>query len=165
MNWLPPASCDALTICAGLGGLRLSPVLAARLADSRLKKFQEILALKGFLRYQWLFLLAYRWGNNMVELHSWLSHQHSGLRTYVALQQMTNELAETDAEHRAVYRLLSSILDPFIASFDEEPLLAGIAETTFQRLLAVVRDADNAISLAPDQQIDALNRIAAVDLI
>jgi hypothetical protein len=32
-------------------------------------------------------------------------------------------------------------------------------------LLAVVRDADNAITLAPDQQIDALNRIAAVDLI
>jgi hypothetical protein len=101
----------------------------------------------------------------MVELHSWLSHQHSGLRTYVTLQQMTDELAEADAAHRAVYRLLSSILDPFIASFDEEPLPASVAETTFQRLLAVVRDADNAIALAPDQQIDALNRIAAVDLI
>jgi hypothetical protein len=60
---------------------------------------------------------------------------------------------------------LSSILDPFIASFDEEPLPAGLAETTFHRLLAVVRDADNAIALAPDQQIDALNRIAAVELI
>ena len=81
------------------------------------------------------------------------------------IQQMTNELAETDAEHRAVYRLLSSIIDPFIASFDEEPLPAGVAETMFQRLLAVVRDADNAITLAPDQQIDALNRIAAVDLV
>jgi hypothetical protein len=101
----------------------------------------------------------------MVELHNWLSHQHSGLRTYVALQKMTDELAETDAEHRAVYRLLSSILDPFIASFDEEPLPAGAAETAFQRLLAVVREADNAIALAPDRQIEALNRIAAVDLI
>jgi hypothetical protein len=48
----------------------------------------------------------------MVELHNWLSHQHSGLRTYVALQKMTDELAETDAEHCAVYKLLSSILDP-----------------------------------------------------
>lgn len=101
----------------------------------------------------------------MVELHSWLSHQHPGLKTYVALQKMTNELAETDGEHRAVYRLLSSIIDPFIASFDEEPLPAGVAETTFRRLLNVVRDADHAISLAPDQQIDALNRIAAVDLV
>jgi hypothetical protein len=101
----------------------------------------------------------------MVELHSWLSHQHPGLKTYVALQKKTNELVQSDADHRAVYKLLSSILDPFIASFDEEPLPAGIAETTFQRLLAVVRDADNSISLAPDQQIDALNKIASVDLV
>ena len=101
----------------------------------------------------------------MVELHSWLSGQHPGLKTYVALQQKTNELAQSDTEHRAVYKLLSSILDPFIASFDEEPLPAGVAETTFQRLLSVVRDADKAISLAPDQQIHALNRIAAVDLV
>jgi hypothetical protein len=101
----------------------------------------------------------------MVELHSWLAHQHPGLRTYVALQRKTDELAEADADHRAVYRLLSSILDPFIASFDEEPLPAGVAETTFQRLLSVVRDADNAITLAPDQQIDALNKIASVELV
>ena len=101
----------------------------------------------------------------MVALHSWLSHQHPGLKTYVALQQKTNELAQSDADHRAVYKLLSSILDPFIASFDEEPLPAGIAETTFQRLLCVVRDADKAISLAPDQQIDALNKIASVELL
>jgi hypothetical protein len=101
----------------------------------------------------------------MVELHSWLSHQHPGLKTYVALQQKTSELAQTDAEHRAVYRLLSSIIDPFIASFDEEPLPADTAETTFRRLLDVVRDADNAIMLAPEQQIDALNRIAAVELV
>jgi hypothetical protein len=101
----------------------------------------------------------------MVELHSWLSHQHPGLKTYVALQQKTNELAQSDADHRAVYKLLSSIIDPFIASFDEEPLPAGVADATFQRLLAVVRDADNAISLAPDQQIDALNKIASVDLV
>ena len=101
----------------------------------------------------------------MVELHSWLSRQHSGLKTYVALQNKTNELAQSDADHRAVYKLLSSILDPFIASFDEEPLPAGVAETTFQRLLAVVRDADNSISLAPDQQIDALNKIASVELV
>lgn len=101
----------------------------------------------------------------MVELHSWLSHQHPGLRTYVALQQKTNELARTDAEHRAIYKLLSSIIDPFIESFDEDPLPAGVAETTFQRLLDVVRDAEDAISLAPEKQIDALNKLAAVELV
>jgi len=101
----------------------------------------------------------------MVELHSWLSHQHPGLRTYVALQQKTNELARSDAEHRAIYKLLSSIIDPFIESFDEDPLPAGVAETTFQRLLDVVRDAENAISLAPEKQIDAMNKLAAVELV
>ena len=101
----------------------------------------------------------------MVELHSWLSHQHPGLRTYVALQQKTNELARTDAEHRAIYKLLSTIIDPFIESFDEDPLPAGVAETTFQRLLDVVRDAEDAISLAPEKQIDALNKLAAVELV
>jgi len=101
----------------------------------------------------------------MVELHSWLAHQHPGLRTYIALQQKTNELARTDAEHRAIYKLLSSIIDPFIESFDEAPLPAGVAESTFRRLLDVVRDAESAISLAPEQQIDALNKIAAVELV
>jgi hypothetical protein len=101
----------------------------------------------------------------MVALHRWLSQQHPGLRTYIALQQKTKELARTDAEHRAIYKLLSSILDPFIESFDEEPLPAGIADATFHRLLDVVRDAENAIALAPDQQIDALNKIAAVELV
>jgi hypothetical protein len=101
----------------------------------------------------------------MVELHSWLSHQHPGLRTYVALRQKTNELARTDAEHRAIYKLLSSIIDPFIESFDEDPLPAGVAESTFRRLLDVVRDAENAISLAPEKQIDALNKLAAVELV
>ena len=97
----------------------------------------------------------------MVELRSWLSHQHPGLRSYFALQQKTDELARTDAEHRAIYKLLSSIIDPFIESFDEEPLPAGVAESTFRRLLDVLRDAENAISFAPDQKIDAPNKIAA----
>ena len=101
----------------------------------------------------------------MGELHDWLSRQHPGLGTYVALQQKISELARTDAEHRAVYKLLSSIIDPFITSFDEEPLPAVFAETTFRRLLDVVHDAENAISLAPDRQIDALNRIASVELV
>lgn len=101
----------------------------------------------------------------MVELQSWLSHQHPGLATYIALQQKTNELARTDAEHRAIYKLLSSIIDPFIESFDENPLPAGVAETTFQRLLEVVRDAEDAVSLAPERQIDALNKLAAVELV
>jgi hypothetical protein len=101
----------------------------------------------------------------MVELHSWLTRQHPGLRTYVTLQQKTNELAHSDPDHRAMYRLLSSIIDPFIDSFDEEPLPASVADATFRRLVDIVRDAEEAIALSPDRQIDAMNRIAGVDLV
>jgi hypothetical protein len=101
----------------------------------------------------------------MVELHSWLSHQHPGLRTYITLQQKTNELAQSDPDHRAIYRLLSLIIDPFIDSFDEEPLPAGVADVTFRRLIELVRDAEEAITLSPDRQIDAMNKIASVELV
>ena len=101
----------------------------------------------------------------MVELHNWLTHQHPGLRTYVTLQQKTNELAHADPDHRAIYRLLSSIIDPFIDSFDEEPLPAGVADATFRRLIEIVRDAEEAVTLSPDRQIDAMNRIASVELV
>jgi hypothetical protein len=101
----------------------------------------------------------------MVELHRWLSDQHPGLGTYVTLQQKTNELAHSDPDHRAIYRLLSSIIDPFIDSFDEEPLPAGVADATFHRLIEIVRDAEEAITLSPDRQIDAMNRIAGVELV
>ena len=101
----------------------------------------------------------------MTHLQDWLGSQHPGLKTYIALQQKTDELARSDAEHRAIYRLLSSIIHPFIESFDEAPLPSGRAESAFHRLLDVVRDAEDAIRLAPDRQIDALNRIAAVELV
>jgi hypothetical protein len=60
---------------------------------------------------------------------------------------------------------LSSIIDPFIESFDENPLPTGVAEATFHRLLEVVRDVEEAISSVPERQIDALNRLAAVELV
>jgi hypothetical protein len=101
----------------------------------------------------------------MTELHTWLSVQHPGLRTYKAFRQKTMQLARSDAEHRALYKLLSSIVDPYIDSYDEEPLPADLAETVFGRLLAIVRDAENSIVLAPMDQVKALNKIAAVELI
>jgi hypothetical protein len=112
-----------------------------------------------------LFLLDTEGGNRVPELHAWLSNQHHGLRTYKTFQQKTMQLARTDAEHKALYKLLSSIVDPYIDSFDEEPLPVGLAETTFGRLLDVVRDAENSISLAPQDQIKVLNELAAVELI
>jgi hypothetical protein len=101
----------------------------------------------------------------MVDLHNRLSHQHPGLRTYVTFQNKVNELAQRDSEHRAIYKLLCTIVDPFVESFDEGPLPSALAESTFHRLLGIVREAEDSIALAPDQQIDTLNRIASVELV
>jgi hypothetical protein len=53
----------------------------------------------------------------MSELHSWLSTQHHGLRTYKSLKQKLIARASADPEHAALYRLLASMIDPYIDSF------------------------------------------------
>jgi hypothetical protein len=61
----------------------------------------------------------------MSELYTCLSTQHHGLQTYKSLKQKLIERASADPEHAALYRLLASTLDPYIVSFDEEPLPVG----------------------------------------
>jgi hypothetical protein len=75
------------------------------------------------------------------------------------------QLAQSDEQHKALYKLLSTMVDPFIQSFHEKPLPVDLANKTFDRLLIVVRDAENAIALAPEQQIMVLNELASVELI
>jgi hypothetical protein len=67
----------------------------------------------------------------MSELHSWLSTQHHGLRTYKSLKQKLIGRASADPEHAALYRLLASMIDPCIDSFEEEPLPVDVAEEVF----------------------------------
>ena len=101
----------------------------------------------------------------MFELHGWLSTQHHGLQTYRSLRQKLTQLARTDAEHIALYKILASMVDPYIESFDEQPLPVDVADTAFCRVLDIVREAEELISQAPGDQVLALNRIAAVELI
>jgi hypothetical protein len=101
----------------------------------------------------------------MSELPSWLSTQHHGLRTYRSLKQKLTRLARADPEHIALYKLLASMVDPYIDSFDEQPLPADVAGKVFGRVLNIVRDAEEAISLAPGDQVRVLNKVAAVELI
>ncbi len=101
----------------------------------------------------------------MSQLYTWLSVQHPGLRTYRAFQQKTVQLARIDADHRALYKLLSSIVEPYIDLFEEAPLPVELAETTFCRLLNIVRDAESSVFLMPQDQMRVLNEIASVELI
>ena len=75
----------------------------------------------------------------MSELHSWLSTQHHGLQTYKSLKQKLIGRASADPEHAALYRLLASMIDPYIDSFDEEPLPVDVADQVFARVLDIVR--------------------------
>jgi hypothetical protein len=103
-------------------------------------------------------------GNILGELYEWLLSQHPGLRTYRSFQQKAMELASTDAEHRALYRLLAALAGRYIESFDEEPLPVDVAKRAFQRLLDVVDDAEKSIDASAPQQMQALNRVAATEL-
>ena len=100
----------------------------------------------------------------MGELHDWLADQHPGLRTYKTFQQKVLQLAGSDADHLAVYRMLATLVGSYIDSFDEEPLPVDVAKQAFQRLLGVVGDAENAIQAPPAEQIATLNKIAATKL-
>ena len=100
----------------------------------------------------------------MGELHDWLMSQHPGLRTYKSFYQKALELAATDADHRALYRLLSNIAERYVTTFDEEPLPVDVAAQAYQRLLDIVGDAEKSIDASVSQQVQTLNKIAAAEL-
>jgi hypothetical protein len=103
-------------------------------------------------------------GNNLGELHRWLLSQHPGLRTYKSFQQKALELASSDDEHRALYRLLASMVGRYIDSFDEEPLPVDVASRAYQRLVSVVDDAELSMAAPASQQVQTLNKVAATEL-
>jgi hypothetical protein len=81
----------------------------------------------------------------MSELHSWLSTQHHGLKTYKSLKQKLIGRASADPWHAALYRLLALMIDPYIDSFDEEPLSVDVADKAFARVLDIVRYAEDSV--------------------
>ncbi|WP_315833706.1 hypothetical protein [Bradyrhizobium prioriisuperbiae] len=100
----------------------------------------------------------------MGELHNWLVSQHPGLRTYKSFQHKALELASSDAEHGALYRLLASMVGRYIESFDEEPLPVDVAKQAYQRLLSIVDDAEKSTTAPALEQVKTLNRVAATEL-
>ena len=82
----------------------------------------------------------------MSELHSWLSTQHHGLQTNKSLKQKLIGRASADPDYAALYRLLASVIDPYIDSFDEEPLPVDVADEVFARVLDIARYAEDSVS-------------------
>ena len=100
----------------------------------------------------------------MTDLRDWLNGQHPGLRTYKTFREKALELCATDAEHRALYRLLANLAGHYIAAFDEEPLPTGVAKHAYDVFLDLVEEGDRSIGAPVEQQLAALNKIAAAEL-
>ena len=100
----------------------------------------------------------------MGDLRDWLAEQHPGLGTYKSFREKALELSATDAEHRALYRLLANLAGHYVTTFDEEPLPVDIAKRAYDTFLDLIEEGDRSIGASVEQQLAALNRIAAAEL-
>ena len=98
----------------------------------------------------------------MNELHSWLSSQHPGLKTFKALQLKLVQLAANHPEQRAMCRLLHGIVGSYVEEFDEAPLPSAIADRAYRRLVRSLAELDSGAE--PARQLGDLNRLAELNL-
>jgi hypothetical protein len=98
----------------------------------------------------------------MNDLHTWLSQQHHGLRTFRTFQQKLDDVCKDDPEQRALCRLLNTVVGSYVETFDEEPLPVEVADRAYGRLLDLVASLD--FSASPDRRLADANRVAALDL-
>jgi hypothetical protein len=96
------------------------------------------------------------------DLHTWLSQQHHGLRTFRAFQQKLDDVSRNDPEQRALCRLLNAVVGSYVDTFDEEPLPVAVADSAYQRLLDLVGSLD--FNASADRRLADINRVAALDL-
>ena len=98
----------------------------------------------------------------MNDLHTWLSQQHHGLRTFRAFQQKLDEVSNSDPEQRELCQLLTAIVGDCVDTYDEQPLPVAVADRAFQRLLELMASVD--FSASADRRLADINRVAACDL-
>ncbi|MET3970688.1 MULTISPECIES: hypothetical protein [Bradyrhizobium] len=98
----------------------------------------------------------------MNDLHTWLSQQHHGLRTFRTFQQKLETLGRDDPAQRGLCRLLSGLVGSYVEAFDEEPLPVEIADGAYQRLLTLVESID--IHGDADRRLADINRVAESEL-
>ncbi|TWA95923.1 hypothetical protein [Bradyrhizobium stylosanthis] len=98
----------------------------------------------------------------MNDLHAWLSEQHHGLRTFRTFQQKLETIGRHDPTQRGLCRVLSSLVGSYVEAFDEEPLPVEVANSAYQRLLALVASIDP--NAGPDRRLADINRVAESEL-
>ncbi|MGH6726335.1 MAG: hypothetical protein ACREB8_07315 [Pseudolabrys sp.] len=100
----------------------------------------------------------------MKELADWLKSQHKGLRTYKTFQQKVLEIGSKNRRQYALYYLLAMLAGRFIEAYDENPLTLDIADEAHKRLVAFTDKAVRFNTMAPQEQIELLNEVAASEL-
>src|SRR5215475_13426566 len=99
----------------------------------------------------------------MNDLHSWLSQQHHGLRTFRNFQQKLEILSMREPAHGGLYALLNRLAGGYVEAFDEEPLPVAVADRAYGRLLDLVASLD--LKADADRRLADINRVAACDLL
>lgn len=94
----------------------------------------------------------------MNDLHTWLSQQHQGLRTFRTFQQKLETLGRDDPAQRGLCRLLSGLVGSYVEAFDEAPLPVEVADGAYHRLLTLVASID--LNADADRRIADINRVA-----
>ncbi|KLK92189.1 hypothetical protein AA309_15880 [Microvirga vignae] len=100
----------------------------------------------------------------MNELIAWLKEQNEGVSTYIGLQQRAHGLASSDPDQAALFRLLGSLAARFASSYDDMPLPANIARSTFERMITLVEEALRAMDGTAQEKLAVLNEIARAEL-
>jgi hypothetical protein len=98
----------------------------------------------------------------MNDLHTWLSQQHHGLKTFRIFQQRLDVLSKDEPDQRALYQALSNLVGGYVEAFDEEPLPVAVAERAYHRLLDLLASLD--LRASADRRLADINRVVACDL-
>jgi hypothetical protein len=100
----------------------------------------------------------------MNELIGWLKDQNEGVCTYTGLQQRAHAMALSNPDEAALFRLLGALAARFASSYEDMPLPASIAGSTFQRMGTLVEKALRSVDGTPQEKLAILNEIARADL-
>jgi hypothetical protein len=97
-------------------------------------------------------------------LSDWLAGQHPGLRTYKTFQEKALQLSVSETKYRALYSLLADIAGRYVTAYDEKPLPVEVAKQAYEKFLALVNNAEQAIDAPFERQIEMLNTIAGAEI-
>lgn len=99
----------------------------------------------------------------MNDLHSWLSQQHHGLRTFKNFQQKLENLSAREPAQQGLYALLSRLVGSYIETYDEAPLPVAVADRAYGQLLDLVGSID--LEADADRRLADINRVAGSSLL